>query len=85
MTLKPSLNIETEGVIVTVKLGPNWNFDKNQFMLFPLSISIMNDIDQSKREEPSKDATLQIAGRMFVSPPPVKSSKGAAKSTRCQF
>ena len=83
--LKPSLNIETEGVIVKVKLGPNWNFDKNQFMMFPLSISIKNDIDQGEREEPSNNAALQIAGRMFVSPPPIKPSKGAAKSTRCQF
>ena len=82
VTLKADFHRETEEVIIYVKLGPKWNFDKSQFLLFPLLNSVMNDIDQGKFQE---DHELQKAGRMFVSPPPVRSSNGTTKSTRLQF
>ena len=85
VTLEPDYHPETEEVIVNVKLGPKWNFDKSQFMLFPLSNSVKNDIEQSKFQEPEDNAELQLAGRMFVSPPPIRSSKRATNSTRLQF
>ena len=85
ITLKPDYHRETEDIVIFVKLGLKWNFDKSQFMPFPLSNSIKNDIEQGQPREPKNNAELQNAGRMFVSPPPVKPYKRVTGDTRCQL